>query len=161
MGSEKLLTVVDPKIFHDERGYFFPGRGGVNQSGSRRNVIRGLHYQYKFQQEKFVRVISGEVFDVSVDLREWSPTFGKWEGVVLSSSNRKQAIIPMGCAHGFLVLSDWAEVLYRVDGAWVPEDEYVLSWNDKSINVEWPLTGDPIISFRDKNGSSFTECPKF
>lgn len=151
------LKVIEPKVFGDARGYFFESynyndyaAAGItqefvqdNQSASKKGVLRGLHFQKNFPQDKLVRVINGEVFDVAVDLREGSKTYGKWFGVVLSAENKKQFFIPKNFAHGFLVLSDEAEFCYKVDDFWHPNDEAGIAWNDPAIGVEWPeLTGD-------------------
>ena len=151
------VIVVDVKSYGDDRGYFMETykrpdfvAGGIdvdfvqdNQSSSVRGVLRGLHFQIEHPQSKLVRVVSGEVFDVAVDLREGSPTYGKWEGVVLSAENRRQFFIPRGFAHGFLVLSDTAEFCYKCDDVYHPNDEGGLMWNDPAIGIEWPpLAGD-------------------
>jgi len=146
------VIVVDVKKYGDERGYFMETykktdfiKGGIscdfvqdNQSSSIKYVLRGLHYQINHPQSKLVRVVSGEVFDVAVDLRKGSPTFGKWEGVVLSKENRKQFFIPRNFAHGFLVLSDEAEFCYKCDDVYHPDDEGGLMWNDTDIAIDWP-----------------------
>lgn len=148
------LKVIVPKVFGDERGYFMEtyhyedykaaGIGQVfvqdNQSSSRKGVLRGLHFQKEFPQDKLVRVLSGEVFDVAVDLREGSPTFGKWFGVVLSAENKKQFFIPKNFAHGFLVLSDYAEFAYKCTDFYHPNDEGGILYNDPEIGVEWPIS---------------------
>lgn len=151
------VVIVDVRAFGDERGYFMETykrpdfiAGGINvefvqdnQSSSVKGVLRGLHYQIEHPQSKLVRVISGTVFDVAVDLREGSPTYGQWEGVVLSAENRRQFFIPRGFAHGFLVLSDAAEFCYKCDDIYHPNDEGGLMWNDPAISIEWPaLEGD-------------------
>lgn len=151
------LKIIDVKSYGDERGYFSETykqtdfiAGGIdfsfvqdNQSSSVKGVLRGLHFQIKHPQSKLVRVISGEVYDVAVDLREGSPTYGKWEGVVLSSANRRQFFVPRGFAHGFLVLSDSAEFCYKCDDVYHPNDEGGIIWNDSTLNIEWPaLRGD-------------------
>ena len=151
------VVVVDVKSYGDERGYFMETykrpdfeAGGIkvdfvqdNQSSSTRGVLRGLHFQIEHPQSKLVRVVSGEVFDVAVDLRPGSPTYGKWEGVVLSAENRRQFFVPRGFAHGFLVLSDTAEFCYKCDDVYHPNDEGGLMWDDPAIGVEWPpLAGD-------------------
>ena len=147
------LKVITPQVFGDSRGYFMETYSkrdfekiGLdmefvqdNQSASKRGVLRGLHFQKNYPQDKLVRVINGEVFDVAVDLREGSKTFGKWFGVVLSAENKKQFYIPKGFAHGFLVLSDYAEFAYKCSDFYHPDDEGGLLWNDKEIGVEWPL----------------------
>lgn len=151
------VKVIDVKSYGDRRGYFMETykrpdfvAGGIdvdfvqdNQSSSTRGVLRGLHFQIEHPQAKLVRVVRGIVFDVAVDLREGSPTWGKWEGVVLSAENRRQFFIPRGFAHGFLVLSDEAEFCYKCDDVYHPNDEGGLMWNDPEIGVEWPaLEGD-------------------
>lgn len=150
------VKIIDVKSYGDERGYFmetykrpdFVG-GGIgcefvqdNQSCSTKGVLRGLHFQIEHPQAKLVRVVSGEVFDVAVDLREGSATYGKWEGVVLSAENRRQFFIPRGFAHGFLVLSDTAEFCYKCDDVYHPNDEGGLMWNDPEIGIEWPALDD-------------------
>jgi len=171
------VVVVDVKSYGDERGYFKETykrpdfeAGGItcdfvqdNQSSSCRGVLRGLHFQIEHPQAKLVRVISGEVFDVAVDLREGSPTYGKWEGVVLSAENHRQFFIPRGFAHGFLVLSDSAEFCYKCDDVYHPGDEGGIMWNDPAIGIEWPpLHGDDafdpskvILSDKDKKHPPF------
>ncbi len=151
------VIIVDVKTYGDERGYFMETykkpdfvAGGIdvdfvqdNQSSSTKGVLRGLHFQINHPQSKLVRVVSGEVFDVAVDLREGSPTYGKWEGVVLSAENKRQFFIPRGFAHGFLVLSETAEFCYKCDDIYHPNDEGGLMWNDPVIGIEWPaLQGD-------------------
>lgn len=151
------VIIVDVKSYGDARGCFMETyrkpdfeAGGIacdfvqdNQSSSTKGVLRGLHFQVEHPQAKLVRVISGEVFDVAVDLREGSPTFGRWEGVVLSAENRRQLFIPRGFAHGFLVLSDTAEFCYKCDDVYRPGDEGGLMWDDPAIGIEWPpLQGD-------------------
>lgn len=147
------LKVVEPTVFGDQRGYFMETynyndfkEAGIdcqfvqdNQSASRKGVLRGLHFQINYPQDKLVRVVKGEVFDVAVDLREGSKTFGKWFGVVLSEENKKQFFIPKGFAHGFLVLSEYAEFCYKVTDFYHPNDEGGLLWNDEKIGVEWPI----------------------
>lgn len=159
------VVVVEPKIFGDSRGYFmetyrheiFAG-GGItpafvqdNQSKSSKGVLRGLHFQKNYPQAKLVRVISGEVFDVAVDLRKGSPTYGQWVGEILSAENRRQLFVPRGFAHGFLVLSDSAEFAYKCDGYYRPDDEGGIIWNDPAINIDWPLDdiGEPVMSEKD------------
>lgn len=153
------VIIVDVKSYGDRRGYFMETykksdfvAGGIdcefvqdNQSSSTRGVLRGLHFQIKHPQAKLVRVVNGAVFDVCVDLREGSPTWGKWEGTVLSAENRRQLFIPRGFAHGFLVLSDDAEFCYKCDDVYHPNDEGGLMWNDPSIDIKWPaLLGDDV-----------------
>lgn len=173
------VVIVDVKAFGDERGRFMETykqpdfvAGGIdvdfvqdNQSSSVKGVLRGLHFQIQHPQSKLVRVIAGEVFDVAVDLREGSPTFGSWEGVVLSAENRRQLFIPRGFAHGFLVLSDRAEFCYKCDDVYHPNDEGGLMWDDPAIGIEWPaLAGDDafdrskvILSDKDQKHPSFAE----
>ena len=159
------LKVITPKVFGDERGYFLETynkndfvNAGIdvefvqdNQSASKRGVLRGLHFQKKFPQDKLVRCINGEVFDVAVDLRRDSKTFGKWFGVVLSAENKKQFFIPKGFAHGFLVLSDYAEFAYKCSDFYHPNDEGGLKWNDPDIGIEWPLQDGVELIFSDKD----------
>lgn len=147
------LKVIEPTVFGDSRGYFFESynyndyaAAGIteqfvqdNQSASKKGVLRGLHFQKEFPQDKLVRVIRGEVFDVAVDLRKDSKTFGKWYGVILSEENKKQFFIPKNFAHGFLVLSDYAEFAYKCTDFYHPNDEGGLIWNDPDIGIEWPL----------------------
>jgi dTDP-4-dehydrorhamnose 3,5-epimerase len=168
--------IIEPRVFGDNRGYFMEtynynqfkeaGMDMVfvqdNQSKSKKGVLRGLHFQAKHPQGKLVRVLSGEVFDVGVDLRKGSPTFGKWHGVILSGENRKQFYVPEGFAHGFLVLSDEAEFAYKCTDFYRPEDEVGIIWNDPTIGIEWPLEGlgDIILSEKDKNLGLMSEIFK-
>lgn len=159
------LKVIEPKVFGDARGYFFESynykdyaAAGItqefvqdNQSASKRGVLRGLHFQKNFPQDKLVRVISGEVFDVAVDLRKGSATYGKWYGVVLSAENKKQFFIPKNFAHGFLVLSDYAEFAYKCTDFYHPDDEGGLIWNDPDIGVEWPVPEGMELILSDKD----------
>lgn len=159
------LIIVEPSKFGDERGYFMEtyqkqefAAGGItvdfvqdNQSMSVKGVLRGLHYQIQYPQSKLVRCIRGEVFDVAVDLRPGSPTYGKWEGVLLSSENCRQFFVPRGFAHGFLVLSDLAEFVYKVDDYYHPNDEGGLMWNDPAIGIEWPIPEGMEIKLSDKD----------
>lgn len=151
------LLIIEPKVFGDERGFFFESYNekvfneatGVsprfvqdNHSKSVKGVLRGLHYQLPPKaQGKLVRVVQGEVFDVAVDIRKGSPTYGKWVGEVLSAENKKQLWIPPGFAHGFLTLSDTAEFLYKTTDYWSPEHERAILWNDATLNIDWPLNG--------------------
>ena len=158
------VYVIEPKVFGDERGFFMETykqsdfeQAGLkynfiqdNQSRSHKGVLRGLHYQKNFPQAKLVRVIQGEVFDVAVDLRKNSPTYGKWVGVLLSAENKKMFMIPRGFAHGFLVLSNTAEFVYKCDELYHPEDEGGIMWNDPDVNVKWPLNEEPSLSEKDK-----------
>ncbi len=167
----KGVYIIDVKTFGDERGYFMEtyketdfNNAGLNftfvqdnQSSSRKGVLRGLHYQKTFPQAKLVRVIKGEVFDVAVDLRKDSDTYGKWVGVLLSEENHRQFMIPRGFAHGFLVVSDYAEFAYKCDEFYHPEDEGGIIWNDSDIGIEWPDVGELILSEKDKNHLSFAE----
>jgi len=158
------VFIIEPTVFGDDRGYFMETyherefrEAGIdahfvqdNQSKSRMGVLRGLHYQKQFPQAKLVRVLSGEVFDVAVDVREGSRTYGKWVGVVLTGENKKQMFIPKGLAHGFLVLSETAEFSYKCDDFYHPEDEVGIRWDDPTLAVEWPQTGiAPILSQKD------------
>jgi dTDP-4-dehydrorhamnose 3,5-epimerase len=173
--SIKNVYIIEPTVFGDERGYFMETynqnefkESGLdlnfvqdNQSKSTKGVLRGLHFQYKHPQGKLVRVIKGEVFDVAVDLRKNSPTYGKWEGVVLSEDNKKQFYIPEGFAHGFLVLSDEAEFTYKCTDFYDPDDEGGILWNDPEIGIEWPLNDIDVVqlSDKDKNWKSMNQTP--
>ena len=159
------VIIVEPTAYGDSRGYFMETyqrqdfmNGGItvdfvqdNQSMSTKGVLRGLHFQKQFSQSKLVRCIRGEVFDVAVDLREGSPTFGKWEGIILSAENKRQFFIPKNFAHGFLVLSDEAEFVYKVDDYYHPNDEGGLMWNDPDIGIKWPITDGMTINLSDKD----------
>lgn len=159
------LKVLTPQVFGDNRGYFMETyqyedfcAAGVdvqfvqdNQSSSKRGVLRGLHFQINYPQDKLVRVVNGKVFDVAVDLREGSKTFGKWYGVVLSAENKKQFFIPKGFAHGFLVLSDEAEFCYKCSDYYHPNDEGGLAYNDPDIGVEWPVEEGVELTFSEKD----------
>ena len=165
------VYVIEPAIYGDDRGCFMETynsndfkAGGIdvsfvqdNQSKSNRGVLRGLHFQKKYPQAKLVRVIRGEVFDVAVDLRKNSETYGKWVGAILTAENNKQFFVPKGFAHGYLVLSDIAEFVYKCDEFYHPEDEGGLMWNDDSIGIEWPNIGEIILSEKDKEYLSFKE----
>ena len=173
----KGLCVIEPTVFKDERGYFMETynqndfkEAGLdmvfvqdNQSMSVRGVLRGLHYQKQFPQGKLVRVVRGEVFDVAVDLRAGSETYGKWFGVTLSAENKKQFYIPEGFAHGFLVLSDEAEFVYKCTDFYHPGDEGGMAWNDPDIGIEWPLQDgvELIISEKDQKWGGFKDTFKF
>lgn len=169
------VTLV-PRLFGDDRGYFmetfrqndFAIHCGEysfvqdNQSKSRRNVLRGMHYQLKYPQGKLARVISGRVFDAVVDLRQNSPTFGKSFSVVLDAERHHSLWVPPGFAHGFLVLSEEAEFIYKCTEYYHPEDEHCLLWNDPRLEINWPLeNGAPLISPKDAAGKSFAECAKY
>lgn len=159
------LKIITPTVFGDERGYFMETyqyndykEAGIdvnfvqdNQSASKKGVLRGLHFQINYPQDKLVRVIKGEVFDVAVDLRKGSPTFGKWHGVLLSEENKKQFFVPKGFAHGFLVVSDYAEFCYKVTDFYHPNDEGGLMYNDPEIGVEWPIPEDMEIILSEKD----------
>lgn len=165
------LKVITPTVFGDERGYFVETynyndyvAAGIdvtfvqdNQSASKKGVLRGLHFQINYPQDKLVRVIKGEVFDVAVDLRKGSPTFGQWHGVLLSEENHKQFFVPKGFAHGFLVLSDYAEFCYKVTDFYHPGDEDGLMYNDPALGVEWPIPEgmELILSEKDTKHESF------
>src|SRR3989344_2957415 len=162
------VLILEPKVFGDDRGFFFESYNrkthatmGItaefvqdNHSRSIRNTLRGLHYQIQQPQGKLVRVITGEVFDVSVDIRSSSPNFGKWVGISLSAENKRMAWIPPGFAHGFLVLSVVAEFLYKTTDYWAQEYERCIFWNDPYLAIEWPLQGEPILSAKDKIGQT-------
>lgn len=166
------VYIIEPKVFGDNRGYFMETyserdfkEAGLdyvfvqdNQSKSRKGVLRGLHFQKKHPQSKLVRVIKGEVFDVAVDLRKGSKTYGKWVGVLLSEENKRQFMIPKGFAHGFLVISDEAEFTYKCDDFYHPEDEGGIMWNDPDIGIDWPkIEGEILLSEKDKHHPSFKE----
>lgn len=166
------VYIIEPMVFGDNRGYFtetynaadFKAAGldyefvQDNQSKSSKGVLRGLHFQKTHPQAKLVRVISGEVLDVAVDLRKNSPTYGKWVGAVLSGENKRQLMIPRGFAHGFAVLSESAEFCYKCDDFYHPEDEGGIAWNDPDVAVDWMLDGEPILSEKDKKHPTLREC---
>lgn len=167
------LFIIEPTVFGDNRGYFMEtyhaqefSEAGLamnfvqdNQSKSKKGVLRGLHFQYKYPQGKLVRVIKGEVFDVAVDLRTTSKTYGKWYGVILTENNKRQFYIPEGFAHGFLVISEEAEFVYKCTGYYHPEDEGGIFWNDPAIGIAWPLekVKEVILSEKDKNWKTLIE----
>lgn len=171
------LKVIEPAVFPDERGYFMEtysekdfAEAGIdckfvqdNQSGSSYGVLRGLHFQKEHPQAKLVRAIFGSVFDVAVDLRENSPTFGKWYGVELSAENKKQFFIPKGFAHGFVVLSGRAEFAYKCDDFYAPGDEGGLLWSDPEVGIDWPIkdASELILSEKDQKHPGLAECYKF
>ncbi|MES2188879.1 MAG: dTDP-4-dehydrorhamnose 3,5-epimerase [Pseudomonadota bacterium] len=171
------VLVIEPEVFGDSRGFFlesFNRRGFQNATGldldfvqdnhsrSERGVLRGLHYQISQPQGKLVRVVSGTVFDVAVDLRESSATLGKWVGVELSGANRRQLWVPPGFAHGFLTLSDSADFLYKTTDYYAPAHERCIIWNDPMLNIHWPLAnGTPEVSRKDQAGLSFADAPLF
>ncbi len=170
------VMIIEPRVFGDDRGFFYESFNakkfaeltGVetnfvqdNHSMSSKNVLRGMHYQIQQAQGKLVRVISGEVFDVAVDLRKSSPRFGQWTGVSLSASNQRQLWIPPGFAHGFLVTSDKAEFLYKTTDYWAPEHERCLQWNDPAIGIQWPLETEPVMSTKDQVGKTLADTEVF
>lgn len=170
------VLMIEPKIFGDSRGFFYEsfnlkafqnaiGRKVEfvqdNHSRSCKNVLRGMHYQIQHPQGKLVRVVKGTVFDVAVDLRKSSPTFGHWVGVELTEENAKQLWIPEGFAHGFLVLSESADFLYKTTDYYVPNDERTILWNDEKLAIKWSLDSTPILSERDKLASNFYEAVYF
>ena len=170
------VLVIEPKVFGDERGFFFESFNQAkfeeaigrqvnfvqdNHSKSVKNVLRGLHYQIQQPQGKLVRVVQGEVFDVAVDLRKSSPTFGQWVGEILSANNKKQLWVPEGFAHGFVVLSESAEFLYKTTDYWAPEFERSIAWNDPQIGIEWPFSGEPSLSDKDKLAGTLTNAEHF
>lgn len=170
------VFLFEPKVFGDERGFFYESfnqkvfEAAVgksvnfvqdNHSKSAKGVLRGLHYQIKQPQGKLVRVTHGEVFDVAVDLRKSSATFGKWVGAHLSASNRSQLWIPEGFAHGFVVLSESAEFLYKTTDYWAPEHERSLVWNDSDVAIDWPFFDSPTLSAKDANAPRFVNAEVF
>ena len=161
------VVLLEPNVFTDERGFFFEsfnqrqfekaiGKEVTfvqdNHSFSVKNVLRGLHYQVQQPQGKLVRAVRGEVFDVAVDIRKDSPTFGQWVGERLSAENRRQLWIPEGFAHGFVVLSDHAEFLYKTTDYWAPQYERCIAWNDPTIGIDWQIDGMPVLSAKDAQG---------
>ncbi len=160
------VLLLEPKVFGDARGFFLESYNkrvlaeiGIqgefvqdNHSRSTRGVLRGLHYQLQQAQGKLVRVVAGRVFDVAVDLRRSSPTFGRWTGFELSAENKRIAWIPPGFGHGFLVLSDSADFLYKTTDYYAPEHERCVRWNDPAIGIQWPLDGEPLLSAKDREG---------
>jgi dTDP-4-dehydrorhamnose 3,5-epimerase len=170
------VLILEPKVFGDERGFFFESYNkktladlaGIdtpfvqdNHSRSAKGVLRGLHYQIQQPQGKLVRVTEGEVFDVAVDVRKSSPSFGKWVGFNLSAENKRMAWIPPGFAHGFLVLSDYAEFLYKTTDYYAPEFERSIAWNDPDLAVDWPLDVEPKLSAKDKAGMALKDAEVF
>lgn len=171
------VKIIEPAVFGDERGFFMETwqqkkfeelvcpRQFVqdNHSKSSKGILRGLHYQTENTQGKLVRVVSGEVFDVAVDMRQASPTFGKWVGVHLSAENKRQLWVPEGFAHGFYVVSDSAEFVYKCTDYYNPNAEHSLLWNDEVVGINWPLTGneEPLLSAKDKQGIPFKEAVYF
>ena len=169
------VLIIEPKVLGDARGFFLESYNertmkelGVrehfvqdNHSFSSRNVLRGLHYQVQRAQGKLVRVVTGEVLDIAVDLRRSSSTYGKWYGVVLSQENKKMIWIPAGFAHGFRVISESADVLYKATDFYAPELERTIAWNDPTLAIDWQLEGEPIISGKDQNGTPFAQAETF
>ncbi|MEB3182038.1 MAG: dTDP-4-dehydrorhamnose 3,5-epimerase [Nostocaceae cyanobacterium] len=170
------VLLIEPKVFGDDRGFFFESYNqqkftdttGLtvqfvqdNHSRSKQNVLRGLHYQIQQPQGKLLRVIAGSIFDVAVDIRRSSSTFGKWVGYELSAENKSQLWIPPGFAHGFLVLSEFAEVLYKTTELYAPEHERTILWNDPDIGIDWRLLAPPILSAKDKEGKPLKEAEVF
>jgi dTDP-4-dehydrorhamnose 3,5-epimerase len=170
------VLIIEPKVFGDARGYFYEsfnarrfaelaGFDGAfvqdNHSLSAKGVLRGLHYQIRQPQGKLVRVIAGEVFDVAVDLRRSSQTFGQWTGNHLSAENKRQMWIPPGYAHGFVVLSESAEFLYKTTDYWAPEHELCIRWNDATLGIRWPLAAAPRVSDKDAQGAAFAKAETF
>jgi dTDP-4-dehydrorhamnose 3,5-epimerase len=173
--SLKDVAVLEPKVFGDDRGFFLEAYNEAtfktlglptrfvqdNHSGSRKGVLRGLHYQLRQPQGKLVRTIRGEIFDVAVDLRRDSAQFGQSFGLVLSAANRRSLWVPPGFGHGFLVLSEFAEVLYKATAFYAPAFERSILWNDPAIGIEWPLDGEPTLSEKDKAGSSLADAETY
>lgn len=170
------VLLLEPRIFRDHRGFFFESfndrtfieKTGLvrkfvqdNHSSSVRMTVHGLHYQICKPQGKLVRVVTGEVFDVAVDIRKSSPTFGRWVGAVLSAENKRQMWIPEGFAHGFIVTSDSAEFLYKTTDYWAPEHERCIAWDDPAIGITWPIDGAPVLSEKDKRGVSLADAEVF
>lgn len=170
------VVIIEPKVFGDDRGFFYESFNarrfteltGItadfvqdNHSKSAQNVLRGLHYQIRQPQGKLVRVIAGEVFDVAVDLRKSSPTFGHWVGVTLSADNKRQLWIPEGFAHGFVTLSASAEFLYKTTDYWAPEFERSILWNDPAIGIQWPTNAAPLLSGKDQVGKLLADAEVF
>ena len=169
------VLLIEPKVFGDTRGFFFESYNrralaelGLdvefvqdNHSRSARNVLRGLHYQIVNPQGKLVRVVAGEVFDVAVDLRRASPTFGQWTGQTLSAENKRMMWVPPGFAHGFCVVSEFAEFLYKTTDYWYPEHERSLLWNDAELNIPWPLSDEPVLAAKDRAGKPLSEAETY
>ena len=165
------VLLVHPRVFEDDRGYFLETfhqdryeAVGItttfvqdNHSRSSKGVLRGLHYQLKKAQDKLIYVVRGEIFDVAVDIRRGSPTFGKWTGAILSEKNKSQLFIPKGFAHGFYVLSETADVVYKCTDMYDPTDDYGIFWNDPAIGIQWPLEGEPAVSQKDQNNLRLEE----
>lgn len=170
------VLIIEPQVFEDERGFFyesynerdFAAQTGLsvrfvqdNHSKSERNVLRGLHYQISSPQGKLIRATAGEIYDVAVDIRRYLPTFGKWVAHRLSSVSKQMLWIPPGFAHGFLVLSEWAEIQYKTTEYWAPRFERCITWNDPQLNISWPLQRNPKLSPNDERGVEFSEAEIF
>jgi dTDP-4-dehydrorhamnose 3,5-epimerase len=170
------VKIIEPKVFGDARGFFYESFNGVefseqveagvefvqdNHSRSARGVLRGLHYQIEHAQGKLVRVVEGEVFDVAVDIRKSSPNFGKWVGVNLSEENHRQLWVPPGFAHGFVVLSESAQFLYKTTDYWYQAHERSIVWNDPAIGIEWPIDFEPLLAAKDAAGKRLAEADHF
>ncbi len=170
------VLLVEPQVFGDDRGFFYESFNARkfreltglepvfvqdNHSRSAKNVLRGLHYQIRQPQGKLIRVVAGAVFDVAVDIRNGSPTFGRWVGHTLSAENKQEVWIPAGFAHGFLVLSDYAEFLYKTTDYWVPGHERCIIWNDPDLAIRWPIEVVPILSAKDAEGVAMARADVF
>lgn len=170
------LLVIEPQVWGDERGFFFESYNqrqfeqltGLqktfvqdNHSRSVRNVLRGLHYQIKQPQGKLVRAVAGDIYDIAVDIRRSSPTFGQWFGLHMSAENKKMLWIPEGFAHGFVVLSEHAEFLYKTTDYWAPEHERCIRWDDPDLAIDWKVDGKPILSAKDRAGASLRDAEVF
>jgi dTDP-4-dehydrorhamnose 3,5-epimerase len=170
------VKIIEPKVFGDARGFFLESfnarefaehvEAGAefvqdNHSRSAKGVLRGLHYQIQHAQGKLVRVVSGEVFDVAVDIRRSSPNFGKWVGVRLSAENQRQIWVPPGFAHGFVVVSESADFLYKTTDYWFAEHERSIAWNDPQIGIDWPIEGEPIVAAKDAAGKRLVDADVF
>lgn len=168
------VWLLDPEVFADDRGFFLESHNertfaeiGIperfvqdNHSYSNGNVVRGLHYQVGPPQGKLVRVVTGEILDVALDLRRSSPTFGKWQSFILSGENKRMLWIPPGCAHGFRVI-EAANVLYKATGFFAPDQERTVAWNDSNLKIDWQMEGQPLVSAKDQHGKSFNDAEKF
>jgi dTDP-4-dehydrorhamnose 3,5-epimerase len=170
------VKIIEAKVFADARGFFFESFNAQefaeavgeavefvqdNHSLSAKGVLRGLHYQIEHPQGKLVRAVAGEVFDVAVDIRAGSPNFGKWAGARLSAENKRQLWIPAGFAHGFVVLSETAEFLYKTTDYWFPQHERCLLWNDPEIGIDWPIEGDPVLAVKDAAGQRLVDAETY
>lgn len=170
------VLIIEPKVFGDERGFFFESFNHAkfeaavgrqisfvqdNHSRSAKNVLRGLHYQIQQPQGKLVRVVQGEVFDVAVDIRKSSPTFGQWVGEILSADNKRQLWVPEGFAHGFVVISDTAEFLYKTTDYYAPQFERSIAWNDPTLGIQWPIQGEPALSAKDEQAKLLADAEHF